>query len=118
MSECGDKCTTCAGGCDTPSIIVEVENRMHAERGDFVVLEAPESAVMKSSFLLYTIPLIDFVVGVVVGMKFLAGVLPVDPELTGILTGFVFLGLSYVAIAFMKKQSGEILRMQSVLKKL
>lgn len=117
MSECGDKCTTCAGGCDTPSMIVEVDNRLNAQRGDFVVLEAPEHVVVKSTFILYTIPLIDFVIGVWVGMKLLAPRLPIDPELTGILTGFVFIAISYVGISWIKKKD-EILVMQSVLKKL
>lgn len=118
MTECGDKCTTCAGGCNTPSIVVEVENKLNARRGDYVILEAPEFSVMKSTFVLYTIPLIDFVIGVFIGLKLFSKFLPLDAELTGVLTGLVFLGASYVAIAFLRRKSDEILKMQSVLKKL
>ena len=117
MSGCGDKCATCSGGCSNPPLIVEVDNALHAKQGDFVVLEAPESAIIQSTMILYTLPLVVFILGVVLGMKVFSGMVPVNPELVGILTGFVFLGSSYVGIAFLRRDK-EVLKMRSILKKL
>lgn len=117
MSSCGDKCSTCSGGCSKPPLVVEVDNALQAKQGDFVVLEAPEHAIIQSTMILYTLPLALFILGVVLGMQFFAGFLPVNPELVGILTGFVFLALSYVGIALLRKDK-EILKMRGILKKL
>lgn len=117
MSSCGDKCATCSGGCSKPPLIVEVDNALQAKQGDFVVLEAPEHAIIQSTLILYTLPLVTFILGVVLGLQVFAGMVPINPELTGILTGFVFLGLSYVGIAVLRRDR-DILKMRSILKKL
>jgi hypothetical protein len=66
---------------------------------------------------MYTLPLVVFILGVVLGMQVFAGLVPLNPELVGILTGFVFLALSYVGIALLRKDK-EILKMRTILKKL
>jgi len=117
MSSCGDKCATCAGGCSTPPLVVEVDNALQAKQGDFVVLEAPEHAIIQSTMIMYTLPLVVFILGVVLGMQVFAGFVPANPELVGILTGFIFLVFSYVGIALFRKDK-QILKMRTILKKL
>ena len=64
-SACGD----CAGktSCSTMGSWVErfielrVKNTVHAQVGDEVLLEVPDSAVMKIAFRLYAIPMLAFV---------------------------------------------------------
>ena len=117
MSSCGDKCASCSGGCEKPPLVVEVENDLQARQGDFVVLEAPEGAIIRSTMILYTLPLGLFILGVIVGNKVVAPYVPANPELVGILTGFICLVLAYVGIAKLRRDEA-ILKMRSILKKL
>ncbi|MDQ6993582.1 MAG: SoxR reducing system RseC family protein [Mariprofundus sp.] len=61
-------CGKCAGqsSCSTMGSWVErvaelrVENRLHAELGDLVVLDVPDSLLLKISFQLYALPMVAF----------------------------------------------------------
>lgn len=65
-SEACGSCDSCAA-CDQKPITMEVANSLQAEIGDQVTLEISDSAFVRSSFMIYLVPLALFIIGIVVG---------------------------------------------------
>lgn len=108
-SECGDKCDSCSGSCNIQSMVVQVENTLAAQVGDQVELKMLSANLVRLSFLMYTVPLVAFVIGVVVGYSF-APNLGLSSDLLGLAGGFMAMVLAYVGInGWMKSraQAGE-----------
>lgn len=92
---CGDKCSSCGGGCSVPAMRVNIKNTIGAEVGSFVEVEMETKSLMKSAFIAYVIPLIMLIVGVSSGIFLFQSMGYSNYEILGLLTGLVFLGLSY-----------------------
>jgi sigma-E factor negative regulatory protein RseC len=96
-SECGDKCSNCSGSCNLKEMIVEVPNRLNAAVGDRVELKMMPEQLVRLTFLLYTMPLLIFVIGVFLGYS-VAGSFGLSEDLTGLLLGFSSMILSYLLL--------------------
>jgi len=97
-------CSKCDKDCilgmeeshEQDSIYVEVNNEKNAEVGDTVSIELKDSSLVMGSLIIYLIPLIFFVGGYFVGVRlnFLMG--SISNELSGIITSFIFLYISFL----------------------
>lgn len=94
-----DKCGACGMG-NRPEIIVDVDDRVGVEKGDIVMLRMKTGQLFKAAVLMYTLPLAGLVLGFLVGQRLgvWGGLNPDSAENVGILTGFIFLAVSYLAI--------------------
>ena len=111
--ECGDKCAGCSGGCDIPTIEVEVENTLDAKKGDYVNIVMEHKTLISSSFILYTIPLIAFILGVFIGVKSSNYYMFGDDEIIGLITGFLALIITYSLISFLTRSLKDVIKMES-----
>lgn len=116
-SECGDKCSNCSGSCNIKTMIVKVDNTLNAEVGDSVTLELTSTEFVKSTFKLYTLPLMAFVIGLFLGY----GVAIPNQNIGALLGGFCFMVIVYVLINITTKNKvnseGELLRMANVVRR-
>ncbi|WP_300408246.1 SoxR reducing system RseC family protein [Lagierella sp.] len=94
-SACGGKCESCAGcsGEDKP-LILNVKDDGTLNKGDRVELTMKNSTVLKYSAIVYIIPIIGFILGVVCATMVLEKYNMNNYEFISLLTGLVFLGLS------------------------
>lgn len=111
--ECGDKCESCSASCDIPKMEVKVDNILGAKVGDYVSIVAKERSLISSSFILYTVPLIAFIIGVVLGVKISAYYMLSEGELVGLGIGFLSLLISYLIIKFSTRNMNELIHMES-----
>lgn len=115
--ECGDKCEGCSAACDVAKIEVEVLNTLGAKTGDYVNIVTEHKTLISSSFILYTIPVLAFMLGIVIAFK-MSNYYPfMNSEIIIITSGFIFLVLSYFIIAFASRNMKELIRMESKLKR-
>lgn len=115
VSACGDKCSSCGGSCDTPVNRLEVKNDKNAIVGDLVTLNVSDSVMLKSTFLMYTLPLIALVFGIVV-----ATLLGVHSDLAVLSTGLILMMMTYYVVARRVKNGPhvEMITMKDVMKPL
>lgn len=66
---CGGGESGCAkcGGCETKTHIVTIPNTLGASVGDTVEVVANSTGVMRLTILLYAVPLVLFLLGIVIG---------------------------------------------------
>ena len=70
-SACSGDCHKCSGcGAQKETMIVEAENPIRAEVGDFVVLTSDTASVMQAVVAVYLVPLVLFFVGFALGTRF------------------------------------------------
>lgn len=116
---CGDKCATCQSHCETPSIQVEIDNALHAKRGDFVEVGMKPGKLIRSTFIVYMIPLVMFILGMTVTQTLMKNQGIASYELIGILAGFAVLALTFVVIRLVTERAGkaqeELLKMNRIL---
>lgn len=122
MSECGDKCSACAGACETPTMRVAIQNTKNAQKGDLVVVKMEPASLVQTTFILYTLPLLLFVAGVFAGMWAAGQMQVAQTEAVGILAGFVGLFLGFVLVRQWSKRQEDggkdIIVMERVMKHL
>lgn len=58
---CGDGCANCAGCMSKGIQLCKAKNTVGAKKGDRVIIEGSSSAVLKSAFLVYIVPIIVFI---------------------------------------------------------
>lgn len=112
-SACGDKCSSCGGGCSIPAMRVNIKNTIGAKVGDFVEVEMETKSLMKSAFIAYIIPLIMLIAGISSGVYFFNDLGFKNYEVLGVLTGFVALVISYFLLKIIdnnikKNKSNEL----------
>lgn len=110
-SACGHSCDSCKGGCSVQGITIISKNVVGARVGDYVEIKTQTSAVLKSAFILYIIPLSMMIVGVLAGIKIFQKLGFASYESWGFLLGVIFLGLSYILLKIIDrkaKQKNEI----------
>jgi sigma-E factor negative regulatory protein RseC len=116
---CGDKCATCKSHCEVPAHRVILDNSLNAKKGDFVEVQMNPKSLIRSTFILYTIPLIGFVLGMVISSKYFITKGYENHELYTILVGFLSLAMTYVGIRFTfeKREREEVgsLEMKKIL---
>ena len=80
-----------------------IENTMGARVGDRVFFVIPSKGIVLSSVVLYGIPIVFLIAGILLG-----SVMPLplfqDREISGIVVGIAFLGLSFFVMRFASKR--------------
>ncbi|AFS78734.1 sigma-E factor regulator, RseC/MucC family [Gottschalkia acidurici 9a] len=120
-SACGHSCDTCGGGCSSPSISLNIENKLGAKTGDYVLIESKSSTILKSAFIAYIIPLILMIIGVSIGMKVFNNMGYENYETLSFLTGLVFVVISYFLLKYVDnkyfRDNDSLLEMVEILDK-
>ncbi len=90
------------------NMIIQVENKLDAKKGDMVEVSVPEGTFIKLSLMVYMFPVAALMVGAFLG-NFLSMALKTDPSVTAAVTGALFLVVSFLVLkAFdKKKRSGD-----------
>jgi sigma-E factor negative regulatory protein RseC len=81
----------------------ETLNTVNGKEGDRVLIKIPSKSLWKISFILYMIPVIFLIAGIIFGMK-LAKNYSMEPELGALLLGVVGCILSFFPIKLFAKQ--------------
>ena len=91
-SACSGDCHNCSGcGATKQTVVLCVENPIGAKAGDWVVMEAKSSAILKAAAALYILPLVLFIAGYLAGeYLWQKGILV---SLCGLLLGFILVKL-------------------------
>lgn len=90
-------CGACELGSNHSQMQLTLKNTVNAKPGDIVEIELPASQFLKASTILYLIPLMSLVLGIILG--YYVGVyLVLNAELIGAVTGIVFTILAYMLI--------------------
>lgn len=68
QSACSGDCHKCSGcGAASEQILLQVDNPIGAEAGDFVKIESASGPVLKAAAMLYVLPLVLFFAGYMIG---------------------------------------------------
>ena len=100
----GTSCEGCASKRTCQAIgetdmLLEVENTVGAKEGDNVVFTVAAGSVLKAGVLLYLVPLISFIAGVVLGQTLAPGLFPeTNPDLLSGVIGAGFLVLTFIGL--------------------
>lgn len=98
ISGCGGGCSSCGGGCSAPNIIVLMENQIDAKVGDFVEIKAKPKNILKYALIVYMIPFIMLILGVVLGVNLFQSMDFDNYETLGFLMGIAFLAVSFLIV--------------------
>ncbi|MCP3676596.1 MAG: SoxR reducing system RseC family protein, partial [Deltaproteobacteria bacterium] len=80
-------------------MIVEADNPVHAKRGDKVLLAIGAETTIRAGLILYVIPLLSFLLGILAGDAFLPPLFPnYGPELVAAATGALLLILALIGL--------------------
>ncbi|MCX8123086.1 MAG: SoxR reducing system RseC family protein [Spirochaetes bacterium] len=79
-----------------------IENTLGASSGDRVIFELPSKGIVLSSVVLYGIPIVFLIAGIVLGIV-VPLPMPVDRDILGIVTGMLFLAISFVIMRVASK---------------
>ncbi|MCC5911525.1 MAG: SoxR reducing system RseC family protein [Clostridiaceae bacterium] len=102
-SSCGS-CTACKMGHEDMKMEVDALNQINAKVGDRVELDMEGQHVLKAAFIVYVIPLIMLVIGLVLGNAILSIFLEGDHiEIYAAVIGFIFMTLAFVGIKMKEK---------------
>lgn len=101
MSECGDKCSTCSGHCESPPLILDMNNTIFAKPGDVVEVVMEDNTFFKLTFFAYALPLIFMLLGIAVGF------LLTKNELVAALSGLGLLACSYGILRIVNNKHKE-----------
>jgi sigma-E factor negative regulatory protein RseC len=92
------KCRACSAGMKTEEMLLEAENLCNAEVGDKVDIALEESDFMKAVFIMYGIPFIFFVVGLIGSYFAMAQLGIANAELLSFVAGILLVVISYLVI--------------------
>ncbi|WP_099191874.1 SoxR reducing system RseC family protein [Tepidibacter mesophilus] len=98
-SACGEKCSSCKGGCSTTGIYVNIENTLNAKSGDFVKIETETKSIMQIAFIVYLFPLFMLILGIFFS-SFIYNQfdIPFSSELFSLSVGLIFMVVSGIVI--------------------
>ncbi len=104
-SGCGGNCKSCAG-CSSESkpITVKLLNELDAKVGDRILLQIENGIVIRYSLIMYFIPLIFFVFGLVSGIMILSENNVSNYELKSFGIGIISLLTSFLILKILDKK--------------
>lgn len=107
-SACGENCASCKGGCTPTAVFIRAKNGVGASVGQYVMLKSEPRKVLKAAFLIYIVPLLGLILGVIggIGIANYLGYSRIS-ELVGIVTGFILMGLSFLFLRYKDKKIKE-----------
>ena len=88
-------CSTGEGSSD--DVEVEAINAEGAKVNDRVTISLETSTLLKATFLIYMIPILFFILGVVIGDK-IAPIFNYDKSIFSMLVGFLFISAAFVFV--------------------
>ena len=89
-TSCGENCANC-GGCESTSSYTDVLNDINAQIGDTVKIETDTNRVLLASFIVYIIPLLFFIFGLII---------------SGLLCAALFFVIMFIILSFLDKKIG------------
>ena len=103
---CGSKALCKPGEGEDMTMVVEARNLIGAKVGERVVFSVGAATVLRAGMMLYLVPLLSFIAGVVVGQVLGPELLPdTNIDLVSAVLGFVFVGVSFVGLRFYGKRA-------------
>ncbi len=103
ISGWGGGCKSCSG-CDTPSHIVILPNKLDAKVGDQVELKGESRNILKYMLIIYMIPFSFLIAGIVGSMSFLKNNGVANYEPLSFLVGVVSMALGYFFVRIIDKK--------------
>lgn len=104
VSACGEKCGSCSGGCKGTGIYIEADNSIEANPGQFVKVDMETNRVMKAAFVVYVLPLIMLVVGIISGLYIHDSLnLVVSSDIFSFGLGFLLMVMAYSIVKVFDK---------------
>ena len=80
-------------------MLIEADNPVGADVGDMVVFTVGAGSVLKAGLMLYLVPVISFIAGVVLGQTVSVRVLPgQNPDLVSGALGVIFLAAAFAGL--------------------
>ncbi len=120
-SGCKGGCKTCSG-CDTPEMLVYLPNEISAMPGDTVEIVANNYRVLKYTIILYSIPLLSFILGIALSIGWFQSRSIDNYELYGFLIGVLCFALSLLILRVIDRKLGsqdaDMMRMSRVIDRL
>ena len=106
---CGE-CRACLSGMTEKEMDIEAKNLCDAEEGDWVELELQDNAFFNAVMIMYGLPFVAFIAGVVVGYFGVPKALPmISPALSGLVLGGlgIFLTMLWIRSQNSRWESGK-----------
>ncbi len=94
---CG-QCRACLAGMKKEKMIIEADNECNAKVGDWVIMELRNNSFIKAVMIMYGIPMIALMVGIVLGYYVLYPYVPLDREVLSFTVGILFTVLAFLWI--------------------
>lgn len=113
---CGSDCSTC-GGCESKPFSLSLKNELGANPGDTILVDMNEKSFMKYTFLMYFIPLVAFIGGIVLSNQMIPE--STDKEWISFLFGLAGLVISFFLIRWMDhrvKEEHQIIDVVEIIK--
>jgi sigma-E factor negative regulatory protein RseC len=87
-TSCGGNCKDCGGQCSGTGMIVVLANDIGARPGDMVRIESRAGSVVSLALLVYIVPVIVMILGMVYGSRLAGSILQgIDPDAAGLIFG-------------------------------
>lgn len=94
---CG-QCRACLAGMKKEEMIIEADNECNAKVGDWVIMELRNNSFIKAVMIMYGIPMLALMIGIVLGYYVLYPYLPMDREVLSFAVGILFTLLAFLWI--------------------
>lgn len=105
---CGSGCDSCNSKCsEAKPLIVKTINTIELKIGEKVRIEMNSKSVLQYFLVVYGIPLVLLLTGIVFGVSLFQKYQIDQAELYGLIFGIVFMCLSYLIIKNIDKKHGE-----------
>lgn len=104
VSGCGENCKGCGSSCDIPPHVIIIPNKLNAKIGDFVELKGESKKILKYALIVYMIPFIFLIGGIVLGSNYFKERGNSNYEILGFLVGLVFIVISYFIVKIIDKR--------------
>ncbi|WP_276905647.1 SoxR reducing system RseC family protein [Peptoniphilus duerdenii] len=102
LAACGSSCESCSAHCgENKQEYINVKNDIGLKIGDRVEITTDSKAVLKYIALVYGLPLIFLISGVLIGMLLNL------KEMYSLLVGFVFMIVSFIFIKTIDNKNGS-----------
>lgn len=101
----GDGCQDCSSSCEVEAHIVVVPNNINAKVGDLVEVQAKVGNLLKYTFILYMIPFIFLIAGIVIGNFLFESYNANSREMLSFVLGLVFVAFSLLILKVLDKRA-------------
>lgn len=107
ISGCGGGCNNCSSSCEVTPHIITVPNKLNAKVGDFVELKGEARNILKYVLIVYMIPFVIFIMGIILGNSIFKAIGFSSYEILSFFTGIIFLIISFFFVRLIDKKIAE-----------